>query len=127
MKCIFLQEERTDNSGSSIEQNFLLELENFNSLNEALDDMVGYIPVSFLILNRIFFLLLFSQEAQDRTDVIAFDDDDDWEKFRVGNEVTTDRNVEKVDAEVDNSEPSPDGYAEEQSSDFLSEIFDFFG
>ena len=55
MKCIFLQEERTDNSGSSIEQNFLLELENFNSLNEALDDMVGYIPVSFLIMNVILF------------------------------------------------------------------------
>ena len=46
MKCILLQEERIDNSGSSIEQNFLLELENFISLNDVVDDMISQIEGS---------------------------------------------------------------------------------
>ena len=73
-------------------------------------------------LNILFFL----QEAQDRTDIIAFDDDDDWEKLEVGNEGKTGMNM-KVNKVNDNSDPSSDVYVEEQSSDFISEFFDFFG
>merc|ERR1712096_839 len=107
-----------DYSASIIEQNFLSELENLNSLNEALDVMFRQIEDSPDVPLR---------EAQDRTDVIAFDDDDDddddWEKKLVGDQVTTGLNND----EKYNSAPSSDGYAEEQSSDFLSEFFDFFG
>merc|ERR1712096_133021 len=80
------QEAQEDYLRSSIEENFLLELENFISLNDVVDDMISQIEDSFD-----------THEAQDR------------------NEGKTGMNL-KVDKVNDNSDPSSDGYVEEQSS-----------
>eukprot|EP00092_Neocalanus_flemingeri_P031380 GFUD01034083.1.p1 GENE.GFUD01034083.1~~GFUD01034083.1.p1 ORF type:complete len:304 (+),score=85.79 GFUD01034083.1:36-947(+) len=91
-----------------IEQNFLWELENLNSLTEALQ--------AFDVWNEE--TPDDVKEAQDRTDIIAFDDtDEDWEAFINGNE-----NIHKEKEEIDGAKTS-----DEQTSGFIGELISYFG